>query len=365
MEDSYVLQLQEPKFREFYLSYSGYAQCGPLHCYGPASRPHYLIHFVVKGKGMYQASGQKHYLTAGQGFLIEPGTQTFYQADKDDPWSYLWIGVGGTNAGKYIRDIGLNSEQLIFRSESGEELKKIVLDILKHTESTTSNLYYLQGRLYDFFSVLTKDVVIDTYLGNTKEKKYGRENGYGEYIKEAMAFIKNEYACGIGVQELAEHLNVNRSYLYTNKESISLGLVATISLAADGSRNEVPVYQMLEDFKNHPAVAPIVRGAKMVEHSGHMVPEGGYDMIPKYVFDGCLLAGEAAGLCMNMGYQVRGMDFAVASGQMAAKAAVEALDKGDVSEAGLSSYREMMGASFVIRDLRTFSKWPHVMEGWG
>ena len=177
MEDSYVLQLQEPKFREFYLSYSGYAQCGPLHCYGPASRPHYLIHFVVKGKGMYQVSGQKHYLTAGQGFLIEPGTQTFYQADKDDPWSYLWIGVGGTNAGKYIRDIGLNSEQLIFRSESGEELKKIVLDILKHTESTTSNLYYLQGRLYDFFSVLTKDVVIDTYLGNTKEKKYGNEQG--------------------------------------------------------------------------------------------------------------------------------------------------------------------------------------------
>ena len=215
MEDSYVLQLQEPKFREFYLSYSGYAQCGSLHCYGPASRPHYLIHFVVKGKGMYQVSGQKHYLTAGQGFLIEPGTQTFYQADKDDPWSYLWIGVGGTNAEKYIRDIGLNSEQLIFRSESGEELKKIVLDILKHTESTTSNLYYLQGRLYDFFSVLTKDVVIDTYLGNTKEKKYGKENGYGEYIKEAMAFIKNEYACGIGVQELAEHLNVNRSYLYT------------------------------------------------------------------------------------------------------------------------------------------------------
>ena len=47
----------------------------------------------------------------------------------------------------------------------------------------------------------------------------------------------------------------------------------------------------------------------MVEHSGHMVPEGGYDMIPKYIFDGCLLAGETAGLCMNMSYQVRGMDF--------------------------------------------------------
>ena len=57
MENSYVLQLQEPKFKEFYLSYSGYAQCEPLHCYGPASRPHYLIHFVLKGKGFKSVSG--------------------------------------------------------------------------------------------------------------------------------------------------------------------------------------------------------------------------------------------------------------------------------------------------------------------
>ena len=121
---------------------------------------------------------------------------------------------------------------------------------------------------------------------------------------------------------------------------------------------------MLEDFKNHPAVAPVIRGAKLVEHSGHMVPEGGYGMVPKYVFDGCVVAGETAGLCMNMGYQVRGMDFAVASGRMAGEAAVEAIDKGDVSEAGLASYKTKMENSFVIQDLRTFSKWPHVMENW-
>ena len=174
-----------------------------------------------------------------------------------------------------------------------------------------------------------------------------------------------EYICGIAVEELirAESGRVVGGFLYTNKDSISLGLVATISTAMDAS-NPHPVYQMLEDFKNHPAVAPIIRGAKVVEHSGHMVPEGGYNMIPKYVFDGCLVAGETAGLCMNMGYQVRGMDFAVASGRMAGEAAVEAIDKGDVSEAGLSSYRTKMEGSFVIQDLKTFSKWPHVMEGW-
>ena len=160
------------------------------------------------------------------------------------------------------------------------------------------------------------------------------------------------------------HGSVGGGFLYTNRESISLGLVATISEAADPARNDAPVYQMLEDFKNHPAVAPMIRGAEMVEHSGHMVPEGGYNMIPKYVYDGCLLAGETAGLCMNMGYQVRGMDFAVASGRMAAEAACEAIDAGDVSEAGLASYKAKMEDSFVIKDLQTFSGWPAVMEGW-
>ena len=159
----------------------------------------------------------------------------------------------------------------------------------------------------------------------------------------------------------ATHGHVGGGFLYTNRSSVSIGVVATLS---DLCTSSTPVYQMLEDFKNHPAVAPIIRGAKVVEHSGHMVPEGGYNMIPKYVFDGCLVAGETAGLCMNMGYQVRGMDFAVASGRMAGEAAVEAIDKGDVSEAGLSSYRTKMEGSFVIQDLKTFSKWPHVMEGW-
>ena len=59
------------------------------------------------------------------------------------------------------------------------------------------------------------------------------------------------------------------------------------------------------------------------------------------------------------------MDFAVASGRMAAEAAVEAIDKDDVSSAGLAAYRERMEDSFVIQDLRTISSWPRTMEHWG
>lgn len=206
MEDSYVLELTEPKFKDFHLVYCGYAQCEACHSYGPATRPNYIIHYILEGKGVYQVGERKYQLSAGQGFLIEPDTLTFYQADPEEPWSYLWVGVGGEEAGKYIRDIGLNGNQLIFQYEDGERLKRIVLDMLRHTKVTMANLYYLQGRLYDFFSALTEDEVIDSCVDISKESIY---------IQKAVTFIRNNYSRGLNVADIAVHMNVNRSYLYT------------------------------------------------------------------------------------------------------------------------------------------------------
>lgn len=206
MEDSYVLQLLEPKFKEFHLCFCGFAQCEPLHSYGPASRPNYIIHYIMDGKGIYRVGEKKYKLSKGQGFLIEPEELTFYQADQEEPWSYLWVGVGGTGAKKFIQDIGLNSQQRIFRCADGEKLNEIVMDMMKHTRSTVSDLYYLQGKLYELFSVLAADVVIEELMEENKENRY---------IQEAVTYIRNHYAAGLTVEELAGYLGVNRSYLYT------------------------------------------------------------------------------------------------------------------------------------------------------
>ncbi|HIS40913.1 MAG TPA: FAD-dependent oxidoreductase [Candidatus Aphodovivens avistercoris] len=213
----------------------------------------------------------------------------------------------------------------------------------------------------------TNSMLAERCLGNPRPKPNQMAVGIKETFELPASVIEDRFLTpeGEGAAMLfvgdctAGH--VGGGFLYANKESISLGLVATISTTA---AQDKPVYQMMEDFKNHPAVAPIIKGAKMVEHSGHMVPEGGYNMIPRYIFDGCLLAGETAGFCMNLGYQVRGMDFAVASGRMAAEAACAAIDAGDTSAAGLASYKQKLEDSFVIQDLRTFQAWPETMEHW-
>ena len=69
MEDSYVLHLKNRKFSDLYLCFCGYSQCDPLHSFGPAVRPNYILHYILKGKGIYQVNDVSYSLCAGQGFL--------------------------------------------------------------------------------------------------------------------------------------------------------------------------------------------------------------------------------------------------------------------------------------------------------
>ncbi len=162
----------------------------------------------------------------------------------------------------------------------------------------------------------------------------------------------------------ATHGVFGGGFMYTNRTSISLGVVAGIQACAS-TANATPVYQMLEDLKKHPAVAPLIKGAKVVEHSGHMVPEGGINIMPPLIGDGVMLAGDSAMMCINLGYMVRGMDYAIAAGQMAGQQAVKALDAGDTSKAGLQGYVDALEQSFVLKDLRQYKDEPAFMENFG
>ncbi len=148
-------------------------------------------------------------------------------------------------------------------------------------------------------------------------------------------------------------------FLYTNKTTVSLGMVMGLH-NVDKFERSVP--QMLEDFKNHPLVAPLVQGGKLLEYSAHMVPEGGLNMVSGLVGDGYLIAGDAAGLCLNVGYTVRGMDLAIASGEAAAKAIIMAKEKNNFSKTTLNYYRQLLDSSFVMNDMQIYKGMPEMMD---
>lgn len=107
-------------------------------------------------------------------------------------------------------------------------------------------------------------------------------------------------------------------FLYTNKESISLGMVLMPEEVARKGRS---IHAILQDLKMHPAIYPLIEGGKTVEYGAHLVAEEGYRGIPKKLCrHGLLVIGEAAGTVVNLGYTIRGIDLSILSGLAAAKA---------------------------------------------
>jgi electron transfer flavoprotein-quinone oxidoreductase len=148
-------------------------------------------------------------------------------------------------------------------------------------------------------------------------------------------------------------------FLYTNRSSLSLGLVINSEAL---QRSQVKMSEILEEFKENPHIAPLIEGGRVAEYSAHLIPEAGLGMTPQLCGDGILVVGDAAGFVLNLGYIVRGMDFAVASGEAAAKTVMAAKARNDFSRRGLAGYRDFLKDSFVLKDLEAFRNAPHFQE---
>jgi electron transfer flavoprotein-quinone oxidoreductase len=148
-------------------------------------------------------------------------------------------------------------------------------------------------------------------------------------------------------------------FLYTNIDSLSAGIVVRLDDLT--AKNKV-VTDIFDHFLEHQFIAPYLEGGELLEYGCHLVAEGGLHMIGEIVTDGMVVVGDAAGLTLNTGLTVRGMDLAAGSAVAAAEAIGTALDAKDVSRAGLAGYRDKLFASYVGQDMKTYAKAPSFLE---
>ncbi len=139
--------------------------------------------------------------------------------------------------------------------------------------------------------------------------------------------------------------------IYTNRKSLSLCIGANL---ADFSAKKIKPYEMLESFKNHPMVAPMINGGKPAEYMAHWLAEGGYDNIPKLYGDGYLIAGDS-GMLFNTLHR-EGSNMAMVSGAFAAETIIEAIRKNDFSRSSLKKYESRLQNSFIFDDLKKYRK---------
>jgi len=147
-------------------------------------------------------------------------------------------------------------------------------------------------------------------------------------------------------------------FVYTNLDSIAVGVVLSVTELA---KAKVRPEELIAGLKRHPMVAPWVEGADLKEYSAHLIPEGGYEMMPELATDGMLVAGDAAAMCLAAGIWLEGVNFAIGSGQAAGATAIDALLTDDVSAIGLAGYRERLEANFVLADHRRLRRAPELL----
>ena len=243
--------------------------------------------------------------------------------------------------GYKVDDLLIEEGQVVGIVSAGDEIRA---DVVVAADGVLSFMAERAGLREPFaakdLAVSAKEVI--ELPAQTIEDRFGLEEGEGAAQLFFGSLTQGMFGGG---------------FLYTNSDSLSLGLVIAIH---DLMEKLPPVspHDLLEAFKARPEIRPLISGGNTVEYSAHIIPEGGFRALPRLVTDGMVVVGDAAGLALNMGVTVRGLDFALASGVMAAHTLLRAREQGDFSASSLSHYEQLLRDSFVWQDLQTFQHMP-------
>jgi electron transfer flavoprotein-quinone oxidoreductase len=146
--------------------------------------------------------------------------------------------------------------------------------------------------------------------------------------------------------------------IYTNLESLSLVTWVAVEPLV---KSKLKATDIFEQFKEHPFVKPYIKDGKTVEYQAHLAPDGGYDATPQYFTDGLMIAGDAARF-LNASIHYEGTNFAMASGEAAAKTFLKAHQNNDYSAKSLAYYQTLLNESFVMKDLRRYRRMNYFAE---
>ena len=170
--------------------------CPPKHFYGPAVRTYWLLHYVLSGKGIFERNGERYRVREGQCFVIRPYETTYYCADSEDPWHYVWVSF---HAGIAL-PTALSEAPVISGQQVSEAFRRIHTLCRKQTSNP------------DFPVTAALWNMIASFCA---EEPPMEPKGGEQYTSLACSYIEREYMTGITVSELAARLHLDRSYFST------------------------------------------------------------------------------------------------------------------------------------------------------
>ncbi len=163
-------------------------------------KPYATLHYVYAGRGIFTRNGVSYRLKAGDCFLIRAGDSASYQAEKDNPWSYLWVGLGGSRINALLNLAGFSQEVPVLHDQKKEGRS--------HFEAIYES-YFLNGK-FGLDCLAEAYALLDKMVKGKETPKQFKEKGH---IQAAKAFIANNYQFKISILDVARSIGVSPNYL--------------------------------------------------------------------------------------------------------------------------------------------------------
>lgn len=188
----------------------GYQKCDPMYQWGPGIRDHYLIHYVLSGKGSLTVHRHTYELAKGDSFLIYPDTEAVYAADANDPWEYAWVGFNGSDAPIILKATDFRPEHpVISDTPYGDEIAHQLRHIYEVRGNELENVVEMTGRLY---------TTMASFLKGASHPPV--QNNYNTYVQKAIEYICAHYSYPITVEDIADYVGLSRSHLFRSFETV-------------------------------------------------------------------------------------------------------------------------------------------------
>lgn len=182
----------------------GQEQCKSLHQWGPGIRAFYLLHHVISGKGIYKMGNTVYEINAGSTFIIYPGTEITYIADKEDPWNYYWVGFAGNEATVILNQTDFTMNNPVIYQDPDNEFEDLLMKIYMSKGNLDSDKLRMSGYLL---------LALSCFVDKSTNQK-ARNDIASIYIKKAIEYIEFNYTGKMGVQDIADYIGISRSRLY-------------------------------------------------------------------------------------------------------------------------------------------------------
>ena len=162
---------------------------------------YYSLHYVTSGEGTLECEGERYKLSKGMVFVVFADVESIYRADPKNPWSYIYIDLGGILQSSIVRQLGFSVKDCVRKIKGKNNIEQLFYAVYESALETETRSFKTMAALYSLLSEL-EDMETD---GN----QFSRREAY---VKQALSLLKNNLPHAT-VESIASDCAISSAYL--------------------------------------------------------------------------------------------------------------------------------------------------------